>query len=175
MMRWKTTPARLDRRQHATQSRAGQDHGCGGFGHIRRVGYGYPGFSLTQRGSIVDAVPAHSDHLATTLKAADQPELVFRKHAGEDTAVESHRRTGLREAFRVSKRLPEIPTCWPHCGRDGIVTRDHNGADAGVADRTHDGFGIFAHGVLQPQQPTEAHLRRSFLRPLRAHVARVSR
>ena len=89
MMRWKTRRLVSIAGTTPPSPGVGQHHRRGGFGHVRRVGHGYPRFGLAQRRSIVDAVPAHPDHLAATLEASDQPELVFRKHAGKNAAVKA--------------------------------------------------------------------------------------
>ena len=160
MMRWNTSRLVSIAGSTPPSPGRGQHHGRGGFRHIRRVGHRDAGFGLAQRGSIVDAVSAHPDHLAPTLKPPDQPELVFRKHAGKNTAVE-------RVAAQIAMELfGRANVAWnPHllghaARRDGVVARDHDDADAGVADRTHDGLRILAHGVLKPQQTHEAHLAR---------------
>ncbi len=114
---------------------------------------------LAQRGSVVDAIPAHAHNVAPALEATHQLELALGQHAGERAAIECDAAIVFGQLVRRA-HVADNAHLRSHTSRgERIVARYHDDAHTRVAAGAGDRLGILANRVLEPEQPNQAKLR----------------
>ena len=108
--------------------------------------------------SVVDPVPGHGHHFSQRFERIDDPELLFGNGPGENGhGFQVPGQLGLVQLFQVLAHENPAGVVQPDlggdvCGRAGIVSGDHDDADAGIIALPDSGWDGRTYGVVQAQE-----------------------
>ncbi len=149
----------------------GEHHGRGFLGDLGAgEAHRHPNVRLLQRRRVVDAVAGHGDHVALVLERAHDPDLMFRRDAGEDgDALDAFVEFRVRQ--RVDLGAAQDLARQPQLARDGgggehVVAGDHLHLDAGPAAEFDGVLGLRPRRIDDPHKGDEREVRH-----MRRHVA----